>query len=153
MLRLCLFAWIEAFMERTCTDQNAFAMKYKIIQNEQEDHQECLECGASLAGGRRDRKFCSDKCKNDYHNKASRASRLAQLKVISILNQNHQILMRLARLGMNAADLDDIIKLGFNPGVFTGHRKLRGHDQYYCFEFRYFQTPSRIYSLERTPWL
>ena len=124
-------------------------MKYaeRIIGADHE--QRCLECGTDLSYGRKGRKFCSDKCKNDYHNRENHHSRMIHLKIIASLNRNYEVLLRLNRMGMVSVDMDDLIKLGFNPALFTGHRKVRGQNQYSCFEFDYFLSPNRLSHIER----
>ena len=124
-------------------------MKYadKIIETPQDIR--CLECGTDLRYGRRGRKFCSDKCKNAFHNRESHRARAVHLKIISTLNKNYEVLTRLTRMGMPTVEVDDLIKMGFNPTVFTGHRVVRGHNQYSCFEFDYYLSPNKLSRIER----
>ena len=109
----------------------------------------CLECGTDLSYGRKGRKFCSDKCKNDWHNRENHLARTVHLTIISSLNRNYEVLMRINRMGMPSVNLEDLVKMGFNPAIFTGHRIIKGHNQYSCFEFDYYLSTNRISHIER----
>ena len=109
----------------------------------------CLECGDEIHYGRPDRKFCSENCKNAYHNRKARNSRNTKLKVINALENNHGSLDRMLKLGIDSIDLVDMKHLGFNVDYSTSYRKIRRHDEYCCFDIRYILTPTRICSISR----
>ena len=50
----------------------------------------CLECGDRIEYGRQDKKFCCEECKNRYHNRQARRSRVFRLRVMSALEKNYR---------------------------------------------------------------
>ena len=109
----------------------------------------CLECGDPILYGRSDRKFCSDTCKNRYHNRHSHYQRALQLKVIGALEKNYGILTGLVRSGINSISLGDLAQLGYNMEYVTSHHKAGRHEEYRCFDIKYFRTSTRIFGIER----
>lgn len=100
---------------------------------------ECLECGGAIRSGRRDRKFCSDKCKHAYHNAEKYQENAEISKIITILKQNRRILKHL--LG----DKEDVYvgqetlrKRGFNFQFHT-HQIVSGQGNRFmlCFNYGY----------------
>ena len=121
-------------------------MKYKI---ETEQTARCLECGKEIVYGRTDKKFCSSSCKNRFHNKLVKDSHSYRNKVANALGRNYEILARLIKEQCNTADLGDLVQWGFNLEYCTGYRKVRGHDEYRCFDIKYLRTPSRIFNISK----
>ena len=109
----------------------------------------CLQCGQEILYGRADRKFCSDACKNQYHNRRRFPHReLYQSTVLQILDHNHSILLRLWKMGVKNIDLLTLTHLGFNPYYITCFRRLGRHNVCAVFDMQYEMTPSRIKKLE-----
>lgn len=107
----------------------------------------CLECGKAFYG-RTDKKFCSKKCKNKFHNDEYSENCKLRNKVFDSLSINHDILLRLIRKGVESISLEELVQLGFNTRYVTSHRKgSYGHDEYTCFNVRYYRTPTRIFKL------
>ena len=110
----------------------------------------CLECGAPLgAGGRSDRKFCSQECKNLWHNSRNGSYRNFRQKILSYLDRNHQILENLLRIGIRSVDRNEIISLGFSPCHMTSFTKYRTHVKYFCYDICYHISESRIWGIEK----
>ena len=108
----------------------------------------CLECGRAFYG-RTDKKFCSKKCKNKFHNDEYSENCKLRNKVFDSLSINHDILLRLIRKGVESISLEELVQLGFNTRYVTSHRKgSYGHDEYTCFNVRYYRTPTRIFKLQ-----
>lgn len=120
-------------------------MEYKLDENAHEGN--CLECGTELPYGRSDRKFCCSKCKNNYNNRRIRTSRAAHRRIQSALEKNYELLTRLCRAKISSLMLSEAILLGFNPEYATGHRKVRGREEYNCFEIKYCLSANRIYNI------
>lgn len=117
---------------------------------ENEETERCLECGDSLEyGGRKGRKFCSEACKNSYHNKKAHDARHLHLHIISSLNKNYEILSKLIQIRIDKLDLSLLYQLGFNPSFITGYRKVKNHNEFSCFEFSYILTETKIYNLHK----
>ena len=112
----------------------------------------CLECGDELGYGRPDRKFCSRQCKNRYHNRNTHSRRNFQLRVLNAVNRNYGILERLLKAGVKTIDNGDLSQLGFNPSYVTSYHRVRGHNEFRCFDIKYFASDSRIFGIERCEW-
>lgn len=121
-------------------------MEYKL---KQQRGNACLECGDVITYGRRDRKFCSDQCKNKYHNDIEHRRRSVQVKVIKALNKNYRILDSLILEGYESADLVELSQIGFNKDYATSYQKRRGRNEYGCFDIRYCLTPTRLIHIQR----
>jgi len=106
----------------------------------------CLECGHVLYG-RADKKFCSEGCKNKYHNRFGHKSTRLRERTFMDLSTNHRILTNLLKMGMTAITLYDIEALGFKQSLVTGYVRKRGYDELRCFDIRYRQTPERIFEI------
>lgn len=46
-------------------------------------------------------------------------------------------------------DMGDLISLGFRPEFSTGYKKIRSHDEYRSFEYKYNLSSSRLFNLQR----
>ena len=115
----------------------------------QQDRIACLECGKEIRYGRTDKKFCSESCKNRYHNNKHKYSRSMHNKVLNGIEKNYEILCRLYRSHVLSIDIGDLIALGFRMEYSTGYRKSNRHDEYHCFEFKYYITRNRLFSLQK----
>lgn len=118
------------------------------MEEYKEDAHTCLKCGSEIYG-RSDKKFCSAKCKNDYHNQAGSSSKRLRNRILTDLNSNYEVLEKLMRLGISAISIYDVEALGFKPAIVTGYAKVRSHDEYRCFDIKYCQSPSRIFNIRR----
>lgn len=109
----------------------------------------CLECGKAIYG-RPDKKFCSQECKNHYHNNQVRYIRLYKNKIITELQSNYNILDNLLKLEITKIDICDIEGLGFKPSIVTGFNKTgSGKQEFRCFDIKYYQTPKRITGIQK----
>lgn len=114
------------------------------------DKPRCLECGNEIVYGRSDKKFCSNVCKNKFHNSLVQTSRGYKSRVTNALDRNYSILERLIRDGVSSADLGDLVQWGFNLEYCTSFRKTGCHDEYRCYDIKYMRTPSRIFNIRKT---
>ena len=79
----------------------------------------CRVCSERLYG-RTDQRFCSDYCRNRFHNQ-KRKQELAYLRRIDrILRRNRAILKQLWEAGSWETDWDHLLRLGFRPSYCTG---------------------------------
>lgn len=100
---------------------------------------ECMLCGDAIKQGRSDRKFCTDKCKHEYHNNEKFVENAETSKIVTILKQNRRILKRL--LGDKEeiyVGKDTLRKRGFNFDYFT-HQIVSGQGNLFqlCFNYGY----------------
>ena len=110
----------------------------------------CIECGAPLGlFGRSDRKFCSQNCKNLWHNNKNSNYRTFRQRIISCMDRNHKILDKLIQAGIRSIDKNEIVSLGFSPGHSTSVTRYRTHIMYYCFDISYHVSESRIWGIEK----
>lgn len=125
-------------------------MAYKIY----DDCPHCLECGDPISYGRSDRKFCSEQCKNHYHNKHKELTSYGyKTKVLGILEKNYSILGKLLKMEIRSMDKGDLARLGYNFDYLTGCRKVGHRTECRCFEYKYIDTPSRIVNLEHSRYI
>lgn len=98
----------------------------------------CKECGAILVG-RTDKKFCSDGCRNDYHNRISRDENKEIRKINCILAKNRNVLKALFESKICECSKEKLYKMGFNFSYFTSYgRKPNVGKCYFCYDFGYF---------------
>jgi len=121
-------------------------MEYNIEKNET---LRCLECGDEITGGRSDKKFCSDKCRNAYHNAESHRTRAIHNRIIGYINKNYQILSTLSRLGIDQIPLSELAMSGFNPSYFTSCQKIKSHRVFFCYEIKYSLSDTKIFDIGR----
>ena len=109
----------------------------------------CLECGTAIYG-RKDKHFCSPRCKNRYHNREQRQRRDVRLDTITALSRNYEILEALLKEKITSISLSDLTQLGFNPEYVTGHRKgLYRHEEFACFDIRYYRSSTKVFNVRR----
>ena len=109
----------------------------------------CLECGDEIVYGRKGRKFCSEECKNTYHNRKHHYSRTSRLRVLGTLDRNYSVLEKLLRLDIHSISLGDLALMGFNKEFVTSYHKVGGHDEYRVFDIKYCCSSSRVFRIER----
>ena len=109
----------------------------------------CLECGDRIRYGRSDKKFCCDECKTRHYNRQAKGSRAFRRKVLRQLDRNYEILEALVRSGVTAADMTDLMSMGFLPALATSFKRTRTRMEYACFDIKYIMTPSRLSSITK----
>lgn len=78
-----------------------------------ESTRKCLDCGETIAG-RRDKKFCSDSCRVNYHNLKNTSTSRKIRSIYSILLRNRNILMKLKEAGTRYTDKESLMMEGYN---------------------------------------
>ena len=109
----------------------------------------CLECGDVLPYGRSDMKFCCVNCKSRYHYVNRGHLKSLRLKTIGALDRNHEILESLLEMGTTSMNIPDLAQMGYRFDCVTSYHKVRNHNEYRCFDIKYFMTESRIFGLSR----
>ena len=107
----------------------------------------CLECGDPLPYGRSDRKYCSDSCRNRYHNREARRWRSRYARTVGILQKNHDILTQLLRLGVRSISKTELVQLGYRPDFVTSFRKEARRTVCHCFDIVFVETETRLTNL------
>lgn len=111
----------------------------------------CLNCGEviSLGEGRPDRKFCSNECKNAFHNANRKISRQHYHdRIYRVLEANCAILKHLLAMGVTSIDRRTLRELHFNQEFTTSYSKIGHRCHYTCFEMHYDLTPTRVINIE-----
>lgn len=109
----------------------------------------CLECGASFSG-RKDKKFCSLSCKNNYNNRRYHDRKRYRENVLAQLSRNYDILEGLLSDNQAGASLEELSGLGFDYRCLTGLGQGNGiHECCSCFDISYYRTGSRIFGIRR----
>ena len=110
----------------------------------------CLECGNRISyGSRADRKFCCDKCKNRWHNKRTRNSRLFRIRVINALEKNYRILSGLIKMDVDTVPVTVLGQMGFDFSHITGYRKGRKSTEMWCYDISFTVTETLVKSIGR----
>lgn len=113
----------------------------------------CLNCGRELIG-RTDKKFCSNKCRNAYHNAEKNSTNSVKTRVVSAINKNYGILYNMLKSGITSAEILELEQIGFRPCFITSERQgRRTHKEYACYDIIYCQTGSRIFDIRKSELL
>ena len=99
----------------------------------------CNECGEAM-NGRSDKRFCSDLCRNVYHNR-ERISQTQKIREVNtILSRNRRILKQCLESRSTKIPLSYLYKNGFDFNYFTHHVKdPKGELVVFCYEVGYQQ--------------
>ena len=94
----------------------------------------CPVCG-EIIRGRSDKKYCSDFCRNAFHNKHNSEKNAYINKVNRILRKNHQILTRLNPKDKTTTHIKKLHQEGFNFDYFTNIYETKSGRVYkFCYD-------------------
>jgi len=122
-------------------------MGYKSLETECT----CLECGKDITYGRYDRKFCSAKCRNKYHNDRRAQFRDYRLRMIRHLDNNHKILENLLSINCHAIGKLELADMGFSPMAVTSSCRRARAIECRCYDIRYNDHPGKITDISYIP--
>jgi hypothetical protein len=110
----------------------------------------CLECHEPLGAGRPDRRFCSENCRINYHNKEKIYENAEIKKINNILKHNRRTLKKL--LGdeyEKIVNREKLLKSGFEFDYYTHHResKVRKYEYTFCFDYGYREMGDENYKI------
>lgn len=108
----------------------------------------CLECGESISG-RKDKKFCSLACKNDYNNKKNLALSRYRHGIMSQISKNYKLLETLVSEQITTIPISELETQGFDANCITGCSLGKAHTEYHCFDIIYRKTSKKIFALHR----
>lgn len=107
----------------------------------------CQECGVEFFG-RRDKKFCSDPCRNTYNNRLNRDETNFIRNVNYTLRKNRRILAELNPNGKTKIHRDKLVQKGFNFQYFTNlYRTKKGNTYHFCYDQGYLELEDNYYAL------
>ena len=99
----------------------------------------CLNCSYELKG-RSDQKFCSDQCRNAYHNQANSASTNFIRKINNTLRRNQRILAKLCPYNKAKSTKGQLSQKGFNFNYHTNSFKTKkGQEYVFCYDYGYLE--------------
>ncbi|MBO4465714.1 MAG: DUF2116 family Zn-ribbon domain-containing protein [Bacteroidales bacterium] len=109
----------------------------------------CLNCGAPLVG-RADKLFCSERCKDAWHNKRKNRIKQSRASVMGILKNNHDILESLIQSGRTVWITPLLEAMGLRCDYFTRLVGIRpGSILCECFDIRYRVSKTKLWGLTR----
>lgn len=103
-----------------------------------EEQRKCLECGEPIRG-RTDKKFCSDYCRNAYHNKRNKDSKNLIRNINNRLRKNYRILDSFPlKEGKTRTTRNRLIDKGFDFDFFTSlYTTKKGSTYYFVYDLGY----------------
>lgn len=108
----------------------------------------CLLCGKEFTG-RVDKKFCSDACRSEYHNRIRLGQRKNSGIIERILRGNCDFLRRNVLEGKRVISLDRPGTSPFNRNFFTScERRFLRPPIYHCFGYRYYISLGKIHIID-----
>ncbi len=98
----------------------------------------CLECGMEIHG-RRDKKFCTDQCRNDYNNKNNSDANNYIRNVNRILRKNRKVLMEVCgKAEKKKAQREYLLKKGLQMDYTTNtYTTKEGKTYFFCYDYGY----------------
>lgn len=120
-----------------------------LSKNPEMERRECPMCGKEIAG-RSDKLFCSDRCRNRYHNGKRDSVRRCRMETMKAIDDNYRFLDLMVRLGKSSVALEEAIRSGFSPGFMTGTgRTEKRHRTLLCFDISYCLSASKLFNVKR----
>ena len=108
---------------------------------------QCLDCGNRLKG-RSDKKFCSDYCRNTYHNQRNYTGNNYMRRINYTLRKNRRILQQLKPSGKIRIHRSILLSRGFDFNYITSqHKNKNGLVYYFCYEQGYLSLNREYYAL------
>ncbi len=111
----------------------------------------CLDCGEPIIG-RADKKFCSDQCRNSYHNHANSDANNYVRNVNNTLRKNRRVLEGLMPEDKDTTKVkrDKLLGKGFNFSYYTNtYTTQKGKVYHYCYDYGYLELENDFYALVR----
>ena len=107
----------------------------------------CLECGEKIRG-RTDKKFCSDYCRNAYHNKVNKESSNLVRNINNVLRRNYRILEELNPAGKTSVSRSKLLSNGFDFEYFTNiYTTKTGNRYHFVYDQGYLKLENDYYAL------
>ena len=113
-----------------------------------EQRRKCLECGEPIRG-RTDKKFCSDYCRNVYHNKRNKDSKNLIRNINNRLRKNYRILDSFPlKEGKTRTTRNRLIDKGFDFDFFTSlYTTKKGSTYYFVYDLGYLPLDNDYYMI------
>lgn len=107
----------------------------------------CNECGQGLVG-RKDKKFCSDYCRNTFNNRQNEDATNYIRRINNILRKNRRILESMNPKGKITIDGIILAEEGFNFHYYTNEYVTKNGSRYrFCYDQGYLKLDHDKYML------
>lgn len=101
--------------------------------------QKCMLCKVPIYG-RIDKRFCSDNCRNRYHNGLKRSESMYFRRINYKLRKNRKILHDSFQSGNMIISYSQLSNKGFDYNYITNYQiSDKGHTSYFCYDLGYIQ--------------
>lgn len=111
------------------------------------EERKCLDCDNPISG-RKDKKFCSDYCRNNYHNKLNESNNAYVRRVNAILRKNRRILEMLNPSGKAKINAMKLAEEGFNFHFYTNTYETKsGNKYFFCYDQGYIKIDNEWFAL------
>lgn len=118
-----------------------------MSESVEESEKACLECGTPIRG-RADKKYCSDACRNAYHNKHTSDANNLMRNVNYTLRKNRHILADLNPQGKARVHRDQLNRKGFNFNYITNvYQTKSGTIYHFCYDQGYIVSDDDYFTL------
>ena len=108
-----------------------------FLPAEPDDEKRCLSCGGDVSG-RMGKKFCSDQCRAQFHNKKKNKDEKWIKGLNSRLRKNRTILKKLNPVGHSTVRQEVLKSYKFDFRFYTHQLKTaKGATYYFCYEWGY----------------
>ena len=111
----------------------------------------CLSCAKPLTGGRSDKKYCNDSCRNDYSNKLNSAANSLVRNTNNALGKNRRILEKLIA-GRPSAKVTQLVLFaeGFQFQFHTQNTtNSKGNTYFFCYDYGYMPLDDNLFLIVR----
>lgn len=107
----------------------------------------CEECGEKIVG-RTDKKFCSDYCRNAFHNRINKDSSNLIRNTNNSLRKNYRILQELNPNDKISLPKSKLLAKGFNFEFFTSiYTTKTGNQYFFVYDQGYLKLENDFYAL------
>jgi len=108
----------------------------------------CLECDTPIKG-RTDKKFCSDYCRNSYHNKQNKDSKNLIRNTNNHLRKNYRILDSFSlKDGKTRTTRSSLLAKGFNFDLITSvYTTKKGSTYFFVYDLGYLPLENDYYMI------
>ena len=107
----------------------------------------CQECGMEYFG-RKDKKFCSDSCRNAYNNRLNSDVNNFIRNINNTLRKNRRILAELNPNGKTKIHRDKLVEKGFNFRYYTNtYITKSGKTYHFCYDQGYLELEEQYFAL------
>ncbi|MFV8225175.1 hypothetical protein [Christiangramia aquimixticola] len=107
----------------------------------------CEECGEKIVG-RTDKKYCSDYCRNAYHNRINKDSSNLIRNTNNSLRKNYRILQELNPSGKTSVPKSKLLSKGFDFELFTSiYTTKTGNQYFFVYDQGYLKLENEFFAL------